>query len=330
VIFIIKVCNFNDVRSRIGTTNKSLIMKTLEIQSLTKWYGSVCGVEDVSFDIEQGEIFGYLGPNGSGKTTTIRCIMGLLKATSGGVRIFGRQVRPGQATFHNRIGYLPGDFRVWRSLRANRSLDVLASIGDKDHSRKHREELAQRLGLDLNRPVGDLSKGNRQKVGVIYAFQHKPDLLILDEPTSGLDPLVSQTVLDLIREATDNGATILLSSHDLSEVSAVCNRAAILRGGKLVELAPISKIVHQGKRQLKIWFVEGTEVPVLPVEKLAGVREISRKGQLLHITYQGRADSVLKWLSQFPVSRIATPQTSLEEAFMQYYRNDAQQETAAS
>jgi ABC-2 type transport system ATP-binding protein len=307
---------------KIGVVSKLLRMKTLEIQSLTKWYGSVCGIEDVSFDIMQGEIFGYLGPNGAGKTTTIRCIMGLLKATSGQACIFNQQVEPGRATQHNRIGYLPGEFRIWRNLRASRSLDVLASIGDNDHAMVRREELAEKLGLDLNRPVGDLSKGNRQKVGVIYAFQHKPELLILDEPTSGLDPLVSQTVLDLIRQAADNGATVLLSSHDLSEVSAVCGRAAILREGKLVELASISKIVQQGQRQLKVWFEIGTEVPDLPVEKLEDVREIGRKGQLLHLAYQGKADNVLKWLAQFPVSRIATPQTSLEEAFMQYYSGD--------
>ena len=298
-------------------------MKTLEIQSLTKWYGSVCGIEDVSFDIEQGEIFGYLGPNGSGKTTTIRCIMGLLKATSGQARIFGQQVRPGRATQHNRIGYLPGDFRIWQNHRAHRSLDVLAAIGDKDHTRQRREELAERLGVNLSRSVGDLSKGNRQKVGVVYAFQHEPELLILDEPTIGLDPLVSQTVLNLIREAVDDGATVLLSSHDLSEVSAVCGRAAILRQGRLVELSKISEIVQQGQRQLKVWFVAGTEVPGLPLEKLEGVREIGRKGQLLHLAYQGKADTVLKWLAQFPVSRIATLQTSLEDAFIQYYSGSA-------
>ncbi len=298
-------------------------MKTLEIQSLTKWYGSVCGIEDVSFDIEQGEIFGYLGPNGSGKTTTIRCIMGLLKATSGQARILSRQVRPGRATQHNRIGYLPGDFQIWRNHRAHRSLDVLAAIGNKDHTRQRREELAERLGLNLSRPVGDLSKGNRQKVGVVYAFQHEPELLILDESTSGLDPLVSQTVLNLIREAVDDGATVLLSSHDLSEVSAVCGRAAILRQGRLVELSKISEIVQKGQRQLKVWFVAGTEVPDLPVEKLEGVREIGRKGQLLHLAYQGKADTVLKWLAQFPVSRIATLQTSLEDAFIQYYSDSA-------
>ena len=298
-------------------------MKPLEIKSLTKWYGSVCAVKNVSFDIEQGEILGYLGPNGAGKTTTIRCVMGLLKPSSGSVEVFGQRVKHGRATGHTRIGYLPGEFRTWRPLKARRALEVLAELGDSDKAKTRRLELAKRLDLDIERPFGELSKGNRQKVGVIYAFQHKPELLILDEPTIGLDPLVSQTVHDIIREAADNGATVLLSSHDLNEVSVVCSRAGILRRGKLVELAPISKIIQQGQRQLKVWFVEGTEVPNPPVEHLVGVREIERKGRMLHIAYQGKVDTVLKWLAQFPVNRISTAQTSLEEAFMQYYSDSS-------
>ena len=200
-------------------------MKTLEIKSLTKWYGSVRGIEDVSFDIEQGEIFGYLGPNGSGKTTTIRCVMGLLKPSGGSVSVLGQKVKHGKAVGHTRIGYLPGEFRIWGALKARRSLEVLAALGDSDKAKKRRLELAEKLDLDLDKKVWNLSKGNRQKVGVIYAFQHEPEILILDEPTSGLDPLVSLAVLELIRQAADNGATVLLSSHDLNEVSAVCGRA---------------------------------------------------------------------------------------------------------
>jgi ABC-2 type transport system ATP-binding protein len=299
-------------------------LKPLEIQSLTKWYGSHKGIEDISFDIEQGEIFGYLGPNGAGKTTTIRCIMGLLKATSGCAYVLGHKVRAGKAIEHNRIGYLPGDFRIWGSLKARRSLEVLAALGDSERSKKNRHILAEKLELDLDRKVWQLSKGNRQKVGIIYALQHEPEILILDEPTIGLDPLVSQTVLDLIREAADNGATVLLSSHDLSEVAAICGRAAILREGQLVELAPISTIVQEGQRQLKVWFAEGSQVPELSVEQLQGIKEIKRKKQMLHLAYSGKADVVLKWLSQFQVNRISTSQTSLEEAFMQYYKSDAE------
>ena len=297
-------------------------MTPLEIQSLTKWYGSVRGIEDVSFDIQQGEIFGYLGPNGSGKTTTIRCIMGLLKPGNGSVRVFGKSVRHGMATGHNRIGYLPGDFRILGALKGERALDVLASLGDGGKAKNKRLELAERLGLNLKRRIWTLSKGNRQKVGIIYAFQHEPEILILDEPTSGLDPLISQVVLDLIRQAADNSATVMLSSHDLAEVSAVCGRAAILRQGRIVELSHISDIVSERESQLKIWFVEGTDVPDVPdvpVERLAGVRQIERNGQMLHIAYHGRIDAVLKWLAQFPISRIKTHETSLEEAFMQYY-----------
>jgi len=308
-------------------------MKTLEVRSLTKWYGSVRGVEDVTFAIEPGEIFGYLGPNGSGKTTTLRCIMGLLRPTSGEIRVLGQRVKAGRATEHARIGYLPGEFRLWGWPRGRRSLSALAALGGGDGAKKRREELAERLDLDLNRRVGVLSKGNRQKIGVLYAFQHQPKVLVLDEPTGGLDPLMRQIVLDLIREAAEAGATVLLSSHNLSEVSAVCGRAGILREGRLVELAPISRIVQQGQRRLKVWFSESTLAPNVPVDRLPGVQVIQQQPGMLHVAYYGAAEAVLKWIAQFPVDRIATPQTSLEEAFIQYYepgRTTAQGRPAAT
>ena len=295
-------------------------MTTLEVSSLTKWYGPVRGVEGVTFSVEPGEIFGYLGPNGAGKTTTIRCIMGLLSATCGSVRVLGQSVVAGRATQHDRIGYLPGDFRLWPLPRAKRSLGLLAALGRTGSADVRREELAQRLGLDLQRRVGGLSKGNRQKVGVMYAFQHQPDLLILDEPTSGLDPLVREVVLDLIREAAASGATVLLSSHDLSEVAAVCHRAAILREGRLVRLAPISELIHSGQRRLKVWFADHRLMPKVPAESLPMVRVVEQEPGVLHLAYQGPVDAVLKWLSQFVVDRMSTPQTSLQDAFIQYYQ----------
>jgi ABC-2 type transport system ATP-binding protein len=301
-------------------------MKSLEVKALTKWYGSSIGVEDLSFGIEKGEIFGYLGPNGSGKTTTIRCLMGLLRPTSGQCRVLGEQVVPGRATQHKRVGYLPGDFRTWPGLTARKSLTLLARLGNGDEADERRQELADRLDLDLDRKVRALSKGNRQKVGVIYAFQHQPELLILDEPTIGLDPLVRQVVMELIREAARAGATVLLSSHDLSEVAAVCGRAAILRRGRLVELAPISDIVQKGERHLKVLFVKGTKVPPLPTDRLPGVRVIRQDDSSLHLAYHGTAEAVIKWLGGFPVDNITTPETSLEEAFIQYYQREADYE----
>jgi ABC-2 type transport system ATP-binding protein len=304
-------------------------MAAIEIESLTKWYGRTRGVEDVAFSIEPGEIFGYLGPNGSGKTTTIRCLMGLLRPSGGAVRVLGERVTAGRGTQHARIGYLPGDFRIWGRAKARRSLGLLAALGS-DGSTARRQELAARLELNLDRAVGDLSKGNRQKVALISAFQHRPDVLVLDEPTAGLDPLMRQAALDLIRAAAAGGAAVLLSSHDLSEVSAVCSRAAILREGRLVEMAPISHIIEQGEHRLKIWFRDGTLVPDVPIPQLPGVRLVEREPGMLHVAYQGSADAILKWAAQFPVDRVATPQTSLEEAFIQYYRQPQNAEDRAA
>ncbi len=294
-------------------------MAAIEIESLTKWYGRTRGVEDVTFSIEPGEVFGYLGPNGSGKTTTIRCLMGLLRPDGGAVRILGERVVPGRGTQHAQIGYLPGDFRIWGRAKARRSLGLLAALGG-DGSAARRQELAARLELNLDRAVGDLSKGNRQKVALLSAFQHRPQVLVLDEPTAGLDPLMRQVALDLVREAAADGAAVLLSSHDLSEVSAVCSRAAILREGRLVEMAPIAQIIQQGEHRLKLWFINGALIPEVPTDQLPGVRTIERQPGMVHLAYQGTADAILKWATQFPVDRIATPQTSLEEAFIQYYR----------
>lgn len=304
----------------------ALSVEAIEIQKLTKRYGHARGVDDLSFNVSRGEIFGYLGPNGSGKTTTIRCLMGMLRPTSGDCFVLGQRIKHGKATGHEHIGYLPGDFRIWPGLTARKSLKLMASLGNYNNTNKRREELAERLGLDLDRRVGALSKGNRQKVGLIYAFQHQPEILILDEPTIGLDPLIRQIVLDLIRDEAQRGTTILLSSHDLVEVSAICQRAAILREGKLVELATISKIVQQGESRLKVWFAEGAKIPALPEGKLPGIRIIQQSSNTMQIAYQGKADTVLKWLAEFPVDRIATPETSLEDAFIQYYKREARYE----
>lgn len=275
----------------------------------------------MSFNIMSGEVFGYLGPNGSGKTTTIRCLMGLLRPTTGDCFILGQRIKSGKATQHTRIGYLPGDFRIWPGRTARKSLELMAELGNGNVNRR-RDELAERLNLNLDRKVGTLSKGNRQKIGVIYAFQHQPEVLILDEPTIGLDPLIRQVVLDMIREAAQQGAAVLLSSHDLSEVASVCERAAILREGCLAELAPISKIVQQGEKRLKIWFTEGTAVPVLTADELPGVRIIQQNSHTLLIAYHGKIDSVIKWLAPFSIERIATQETTLENAFIQYYKRE--------
>lgn len=295
-------------------------MNAIEVNGLVKRFGDKTVVDHVSMTVAEGEIVGFLGPNGSGKTTTIRCIMGLLRPTRGEVRVLGRRVVAGRATEHARIGYLPGEFHIWPGMRSARSLSVLARLGGGDSIARRREALAERFGLDLRRRVGDLSKGNRQKVGLIYAFQHEPEVLILDEPTAGLDPLMRQAALDLIRETAELGATVLLSSHDLSEVSAICGRAGILREGCLVEVAPIAKIIQSSEHRLAIWFADRHLAPRVPLDQLSGVRIVDQKPGTLDLAYQGKVGPILTWLNQFPVDRIATPQMSLEDAFIQYYR----------
>jgi len=327
-------------------------MNALEVISLGKWYGRIRGVEDLSFSVGQGEVFGYLGPNGSGKTTTLRCVLGFLKPSSGETRVFGQPVVHGLATQHHRIGYLPGDFRIWPDLTARKSLEMLGALGGgvlggavsrddngnrADHGRaadhidhdprRRREELAERLDLDLDRRVRDLSKGNRQKIAVLFAFQHQPDLLILDEPTTSLDPLVRQTVMSLIREAAADGATVFLSSHDLAEVAGVCGRAGILRSGRLVELAPISQIVSQSECRMKVWFTG--DAPEFPAEHFKQARVVHREGGFLLLAVRGTPDEILKWLAQFPVERISTPEPTLEEAFMVYYHEGAREKSDA-
>jgi len=296
-------------------------VKAIEVQSLTKQYGSARGIENLTFGVESGEVFGYLGPNGSGKTTTIRCLMGLLRPTCGLCQVLGESVLPGRATGHDHIGYLPGDFKIWEQHTGRRALRMLGSLGHGSSFLTRQTELAERLDLNLDRRVRTLSKGNRQKIGLVYAFQHQPDLMILDEPTSGLDPLMRQIVLDLIREAAEAGATVLLSSHDLSEVAAVCHQAAILREGKLIELAAILNIVQQGQRRLKVWFSQGTAMPPLP-DTLQDASLVQLQAPCMEIAYQGSADRILKWLAQYPVERITTPDTSLEDAFIQYYQKE--------
>ncbi len=295
-------------------------MYALEFQSLTKWYGDTLGVEDISFAVEPGEIFGFLGPNGAGKTTSIRCAMGLMRPTSGEIFLLGEQCRAGRATRHARIGYLPGDFRIWTAPTARRTLTMLAALGPgAGAANSRRADLSERLGLKPDRSVWTLSKGNRQKVGIINAFQHRPDLLILDEPTTGLDPLVRQSVWQLIREAAAGGAAVLLSSHDLTEVETVCSRAAVLRAGRLVHLGPVSGLVEQGETRMKVWFQDAGPIPSFPTSEIPNVRLVEQNGGFLCLAYHGQPDALLKWIARYPVERMEMPEPSLEEAFAQYY-----------
>lgn len=285
---------------------------------LTKHYGPTVGVSDLGFSVRAGEVFGYLGLNGAGKTTTIRLLLDLIRPSAGAVEVFGLDVRRQGRAVRERIGYLPGDLRLYERLTAREHLRYFASLRAL-HDVAHGERVAKRLELELDRPVRALSKGNRQKVGLMLALMHRPELLIFDEPTAGLDPLVQQVVRALVREATAEGCTVFVSSHVLSEVQQLADRVALLRDGKLKLIETV-----EGLRQRAFSRVEATfEQPPPPdaFAGLAGVREVERHGSTVRLTLQGAVDPLVKTLARYPLRTLDIHEADLEEVFLELYRS---------
>lgn len=293
----------------------------IETEGLTKYYGRVRGIVDLTLSVRQGEVFGYLGPNGAGKTTTIRLLLDLIRPTRGQVRLFGQEVRNHAAALKARIGNLPGELSLWENLTGK---ELLTFVG---HLRGHLDwawidELAARLDLDLTRRIGSLSHGNKQKVGLIQAFAHKPELLILDEPTIGLDPLIQQEFYRLIDEVKAQGCTVFLSSHILPEVERVCDRVGIIREGRLVAVEEVAELKRKRLRQMEITFA--SPVPASAFE-LPGVHGLSQQDNTLRFLVEGRPgilDRVIKQAAQFPVEDLNYQQTTLEDIFLAYYRKE--------
>jgi ABC-2 type transport system ATP-binding protein len=291
----------------------------VEATRLSKWYGFDLGVEDITFEVGQGEVFGFLGPNGAGKTTTIRTMLDFIRPTSGTVRVFGMDPRAEGVRVHARIGYLPGELALYERLTGADYLRTFASLRDGvDWERV--EELAARLLLDLTRRIKDLSHGNKQKVGLVQAFMHRPDLLVLDEPTQGLDPLVQQTFYAVLDEERARGATVFLSSHVLPEVERVCDRVAIVREGRLVTIADIGELKAHATRRLDLHF-EGP-APAGAFAGLPSVREVQARGDELSLSVEGPLDSVIKQAARFTVVNVQTHEPSLEDLFLTYFGAD--------
>jgi ABC-2 type transport system ATP-binding protein len=290
----------------------------LEAHALTKRYGPHRGVEDLTFRVEPGEIFGFLGPNGAGKTTTIRLVVDLIRPTGGSVVVFGSEPRS-SPSLRGRIGYLPGDLRLYERLTGRELLGYFGHLrGPKTLALA--EALAERLGVELDRPVKMLSKGNRQKIGIVQAFMHAPELLVLDEPTSGLDPLVQQTFYELLQEARADGRTVFLSSHVLPEVQHVADRVALLREGKLV----LSDTVEALRAHSFIRVEVKLEAP--PDDgafaSLPGVRVLERRGSGVSLAVQGEIDPLIKLLAGFHVLSLDSREADLEDIFLAIYRAD--------
>ncbi len=283
---------------------------------LTKHFGAVRAVEGLNFTVDAGEVVGFLGPNGAGKTTTIRLLLDLIRPTRGRVEVLGETPRRGGRALRGRIGYVPGDLVMYNRLKGRQLLELFAALrGVRDLAPA--EELAERLRVPLNQEIGTLSRGNRQKIGVVQAFFHGPELLILDEPTSGLDPVAQREFRLLIREAIGRGAAVLLSSHVLSEVQRVAHRVAIIRQGRLVTIEPISEIEAKALRVVEIRFA--APVPADAFANLPGVRDLAVDGDLVRASVVGSVDALVKAASRFTVESIAGHEADLEDAFLAYF-----------
>ena len=294
----------------------------IEIERLTKSYGSSRGIIDVSFQVPEGEVFGFLGPNGAGKTTTIRILMALLRADSGTARIAGLDCWEQSVEIKRFTGYAPGEPALDPKLTGGQILEYFANLrGGVDQA--YLKQLIQRLDFDPTKKFRQYSSGNKRKLVLIQAFMHRPRLLILDEPTNGLDPLNQQEFAHMVKEVRDDGRTVFLSSHILSEVEHMCSRVAIIREGRLVRVGDINELTDIKRYEITITFAN--PVPVEAFQSLDGVTRVEALpgGRTLRLTVQGAADSVIKAAARYPVVTLTSHEPSLEEIFLTYYAGDA-------
>ena len=292
----------------------------IRTEGLSKDYGGGNGLFDLSLEIERGEIFGFLGPNGAGKSTTMRLLLDLIRPTAGSASLLGLDSRRNSLEIRRRVGYLPGDFALYPKLDGTAMLDYLADLrGGVD--RGVRDRLAERFDAQLDRPVHELSTGNRQKLGLIQAFMHEPELLILDEPIAGLDPLVQQSFHALLAEVAAAGRTVFLSSHTLSEVERVADRVAILRQGRLAVVDSLENLRGIAIQRLEVEFADGAPDPEV-IRALPGVRRADLDGRHLLVAFEGSVDPLLKEIAEREVRSIRSRDDDLEEIFLHYYREE--------
>lgn len=295
-------------------------------QGLLKSYGQVPALRGLDLEVRQGELFGFLGPNGAGKTTTIRCLLDLIRPNGGTVRVLGLDPQADPVAVRARSGYLPGELSMEDNLRVKGQLRYYNDLRGNRIDWGYVQQLAQRLDLDLTMPIKNLSKGNKQKVGMVQALMHRPELLFLDEPTSGLDPLVQQEVYRLLREAQADGVTVFFSSHIISEVEALADRVAIIREGVVAEEAEPSQLVSMAIRRMWVRFKE--PVDPAPLAAIEGITLLAQSGRTgVHLQVEGEMDALIKALAEFPVSDFETERPSLEEIFLAYYAGDDEEGT---
>ncbi len=289
-------------------------MSVIEVENLTKYYGKARGIIDVTFSVEEGEIFGFIGPNGAGKTTTIRLLLGLIYPTRGSARIFGRDAIKDGPQIRQHIGYLPSEVFYYEGMKVIDLLKYSASFYPGDHT-KRMYELAEYMGLELDRRIEDLSYGNKKKVGIVQGLLHSPKLLFLDEPTLGLDPLMQRKFFDLIREENARGVTVFFSSHILSEVQRLCNRVAIIREGRIVEISDIRTLQKNSYKKVSIT-ADGVDPNVFD---MPGVANLERENGTVRFYFKGDVNEVVRRIADLHVTDVTIEDPTLEEIFMHYY-----------
>ncbi len=293
----------------------------IRIESLTKYYGTQRGVIEVDLAVTQGEVFGFLGPNGAGKTTTIRILLDHIRPTSGRATVFGIETTDDPVAIHRRVGYLPGEFNLYDRLTGAQTIEYFANLrGGVDAA--YQQSLIERLELDASRRYREYSRGNKQKVALVCALQHRPDLLILDEPTAGLDPLVQQTFFALLHEATAEGRTVFLSSHIISEVERVCDRVAIIREGRIVEVDEVNGLRRMAVHHVELRFAQ--PVPTALFESLEGVSEVvaEDEGRLVRLQASGSIGPVVQAATRHGLVDLISREPNLEDVFLAHYGKD--------
>ncbi|HSF83451.1 MAG TPA: ABC transporter ATP-binding protein [Anaerolineales bacterium] len=304
------------MKNQLTTHNPEIALK---VRGLKKSYGKVQALRGIDLEVRSGEIFGFLGPNGAGKTTTIRCLLDMIRPDAGSIRLLGIDPQSDPVAVQALTGYLPGEVQYYENMSAERQLRFYSDMRNGRADWKYVQVLAERLDLNMKQAVKNLSKGNKQKIGVIQALMHHPQILLLDEPTSGLDPLMQQEVLSLLREANAQGATVFFSSHIMSEVESLAGRVAIIRAGEIVDTAETESLTRRAVRRLTVRLkrpASSQSIENLPgVEVLGGSDETSFT---LQVT--GDMEKLVKALGDYPILDLETAHPSLEETFLAYYK----------
>lgn len=290
-------------------------MDVIKINKLTKYYGKIKGIENVDLTIREGEIFGFIGPNGAGKSTTIRTLLSLIFPTSGSATIFGKDIVKNYKQILNDVGYLPSEVFYYDNMRVSELLNYAASFYKKDCSQRI-NELAKMLDLDLTKKIDELSYGNRKKVGIIQGLLHQPKLIILDEPTGGLDPLMQQKFFNIIEEERKNGATVLFSSHILSEVQRICDRVAIIKDGHIVKIENVKDMIKNNYKKVTLEFFSKEDLAKFT---MAEITNSVVNDNTLSFVYHGNINNLIKELQSHQLVDVHINEPDLEEIFMHYY-----------